>query len=54
MVALRVCTSHGAVLLLACGVENVEQAGLIVDGHLLSVAVLDRGIVLIDEVVLNL
>lgn len=34
-------------------VEDVKQAGLIIDGHLLAVRVLNGRIVLIDEVVLD-
>jgi len=49
----HVLVAHGAVLLLAGGIEDVEEGGLAVDGDLLPVAVLDCGIVLIDEVVLD-
>ena len=39
--------------LLARSVEDVEEASLAVDHHLLPIAVLDRGIVLVDEVILD-
>ena len=45
--------AHRRVLLLPGGVEDVEQAGLIVDRHLLPVRVLDGRVVLVDEVVLD-
>ena len=38
--------------LLASGVKNIQEARLSIDDHLLSVAVLDGGIVLVNEVVL--
>jgi len=49
----HVLVAHGAVLLLAGGIEDVEEGGLTVDGDLLPVAVLDGGVVLVDEVVLD-
>lgn len=39
--------------LLASGVKNIQEARLSIDDHLLSVAVLDSGIVLVNEVVLD-
>ena len=39
--------------LLACCVEDVEEASLAIDHHLLPIAVLDRGIVLVHEVILD-
>ena len=39
--------------LLTGGVENVQEARLSIDDHLLPVAVLDRGVVLVNEVVLD-
>ena len=49
----HVLVPHGAVLFLAGRVEDVEQAGLPVDDHLLAVGVLDGGVVLVDKVVLD-
>ena len=49
----HVLVAHGGVLLLPGGVEDVEQARLAVDDDLLAVAVLDRGVVLVHEVVLD-
>lgn len=42
-----------AVLLLSSSVEDIQKASLVVDGNLLAVAILDRGVVLVDEVVLD-
>ena len=39
--------------LLARCIEDVEEASLAVDHHLLPIAVLDRGIVLVHEVILD-
>ena len=39
--------------LLARCVEDVEEASLAVDYHLLPIAVLDRGVVLVHEVILD-
>ena len=49
----HVLVAHRRVLLLARRVEDVEQARLIVDRHLLAVRVLDRRVVLVNEVVLD-
>jgi len=49
----HVLVSHGAVFFLSSGIEDVEEAGLVVDGDLLSVGVLDGGIVLVNEMVLD-
>jgi hypothetical protein len=40
-------------LLLASGVEDVEHAGDAVDGHLHAVGVLDGGVVVIHEAVVD-
>lgn len=42
---------HGAELLLAGGVQDVQDGGLVIDDDLLPVAVLDGGVVLVQEVV---
>jgi len=49
----HVLVTHGRVFLLSGSIEDVEQAGLVVDGHLLAIAVFDGGIVFIDEVILD-
>ena len=49
----HVLVPHGAVLLLARRVQDVQQTRLPVDDDLLPVAVLDGGVVLVHEVVLD-
>lgn len=39
----HVLIPHGAVLLLTCSVQDVQQTRLAIDHHLLSVGVLGRG-----------
>jgi len=49
----HVLVTHGAVLLLAGSIEDIEEGGLTVDGDLLPVAIFDGRIVLVDEMVLD-
>lgn len=44
---------HLPVFLLACRIQNVEKRDLFVDDALLSVRVLDRWVILVDEMTLN-
>jgi len=53
LASAHVLVAHGAVLLLASGIEDVEQRGLSIDGDLLSVAILDGRVILVNEVVLD-
>ena len=45
----HVLVTHGAVLLLTGSVEDIKETGLIVDGDLLAVAVLDGGVLQEEE-----
>jgi len=49
----HVLISHRRVLFLPRGIEDVEQAGLFVDNHLLAVRIFNRRVVLVQKVVLN-
>ena len=49
----HVLVPHGRVLLLSGRVKDVQEARLPVDHHLLAVRVLDGGVVLVHEVVLD-
>jgi len=53
LASAHVLITHGTVLLLTSGIEDIEKGGLTVDGDLLSVGILDSRIVLINEVVLD-
>ncbi len=44
---------HGAVLFLSSGIENVQQASFLINGHLFSVRILNGRVVLVDKMVLN-
>ena len=49
----HVLISHGRVLLLAGSVQDVQEACLAIYDHLLAVRVLDRGVILVHEVILD-
>jgi len=49
----HVLISHSAILLLARSIQDVEKAGLVIDGNLLTVRILDGRVVLVDEMVLD-
>jgi len=53
LASAHVLVTHSAVLLLTGGIKDIKKGSLTVDGDLLPVAILDSGIVFIDEMVLD-
>ena len=53
LAVLHVLVTHGAVLLLARCVEDVEEAGDVVHSDLLAVTVLNGGVIFLNKVVLH-
>jgi hypothetical protein len=53
LASTHVLLSHRTVLLLSCGIEDIEQGDLIVNLALLAVGVFDCRVILVDEVALD-